>query len=298
MRPVSVLLPSIAVAAAATSWGLWWIPLRAFDRGGLTGGWTLFLLYAASALLMSPAVLLRWRRVAAGGWPGILLGFLYGTQLALWSYAIIIGEVVRVTLLFYLAPVWGTLLAVFLFREPMTLLRAAALALGLAGAAAVLGSAAGLPLPRTLAEWLGLWTGVQFALATAYSRRRPDLGGFEATFFTFVTAAGLGLAILWLAPAGLDGGLLLARVPLLAAMALLLVIPSYWLVLWGAAHLDPGRVSTLLLLEVAAAAISVTLLTDEPFGWRELVGCCLVIGAGFASALDQLRARAARGAAA
>ena len=53
-----------------------------------------------------------------------------------------------------------------------------------------------------------------------------------------------------------------------------------WLLLWGARFLEPGRVSLLLLLEVAVAAISAALLAGEPFGPREALGCFLIPAAG------------------
>jgi drug/metabolite transporter (DMT)-like permease len=63
------------------------------------------------------------------------------------------------------------------------------------------------------------------------------------------------------------------------------------MILWGAGRLDPGRVAVLLLLEVLASAISAALLTDEPFGLHELIGCILILAAGLVEGLDQLRAR-------
>ena len=59
-------------------------------------------------------------------------------------------------------------------------------------------------------------------------------------------------------------------------------------------RLDAGRVGILLLIEVMAAAVSAAILTDEPFGWREAVGCVLIVTAGLIEGLDEMQARAAR----
>jgi drug/metabolite transporter (DMT)-like permease len=77
-----------------------------------------------------------------------------------------------------------------------------------------------------------------------------------------------------------------------AALCMVWLIPITWMVLWGAAYLDPGRVSILLLLEIVAAAISSSLLTNEPFGWREAVGCVLVLGAGLLEGFSEMRSGA------
>ena len=73
----------------------------------------------------------------------------------------------------------------------------------------------------------------------------------------------------------------------LAALAWLL--PVTWLLLWGARFLEPGRVSLLLLLEVAVAAVSAALLAGEPFGPREAAGCLLILAAGALEGGAELR---------
>jgi drug/metabolite transporter (DMT)-like permease len=74
----------------------------------------------------------------------------------------------------------------------------------------------------------------------------------------------------------------------LAALAWLL--PVTWLLLWGARFLEPGRVSLLLLFEVAVAATSAALLAGEPFGPREALGCLLILCAGALEGFAELRA--------
>jgi hypothetical protein len=40
---------------------------------------------------------------------------------------------------------------------------------------------------------------------------------------------------------------------------------------------------------VVGAAVSAAILTDEPFGWREAVGCILIVGAGLIEGLDEMK---------
>ena len=68
-----------------------------------------------------------------------------------------------------------------------------------------------------------------------------------------------------------------------------LALPFTWLLLWGARFLEPGRVSLLLLLEVAVAAVSAALLAGEPFGPREAAGCLLILAAGTLEGAAALR---------
>jgi drug/metabolite transporter (DMT)-like permease len=272
-------LPATAVALSAALWGLWWLPLRALADAGLTGAAVNAALYGIATAVLLPLFWRRRRRLAAGGVLLLGAGTLFGAALVSWNLALILGEVVRVTLLFYLAPVWATLLAVTMLGDRIGSVRVLSIALGLAGAVVLLGFAGGLPLPRSAGDWLGLTAGVLFALSVALVRKGEAIAGLEQTMVSFAAAALLSLALLTVTPHQSAGvhALVLAWAAL-AALAWLL--PVTWLLLWGARFLEPGRVSLLLLLEVAVAAISAALLAAEPFGPREAVGCLLILAAG------------------
>ena len=284
-------LPALAVAGSALFWGLWWLPLRALAERGLPGGWASLAVYAVAAAVLVPFAWTRRARLRAGGWNLFWTGFLFGVMLVLWNHAVLVGEVIRVVLLFYLAPVWATLFALILLNQRIGPARVLAIVLGLSGAAVVLGFEAGLPLPGSLGDWLGLLSGIIFALSVTVARKAPEVSGLDRTFVSFACAALVALPMALAAGPGPSGDAMVHALPLAAAVGLLWVLPATWLLLWGAAHLDPGRVSILLMLEVIAAAVSASLLTDEPFGWREAAGCVLILSAGLVEALPDLRNR-------
>jgi drug/metabolite transporter (DMT)-like permease len=281
-------LPAIAVALSAALWGLWWLPLRALAEAGLTGAALNAALYGIATAALLPLFWRRRRRLVAGGLLLLGAGGLFGAALVSWNLALILGEVVRVTLLFYLAPVWATLLALGVLGERVGWLRVLSVTLGLAGAVALLGFAGGLPLPRSAGDWLGLAAGVLFALSVTLVRKGETIAGLEQTMVSFAAAALLSLALLTVTPHQSAGvGAVVLAWAALAALGWLL--PVTWLLLWGARFLEPGRVSLLLLLEVAVAAISAALLAGEPFGAREAVGCLLILAAGALEGAAELR---------
>jgi drug/metabolite transporter (DMT)-like permease len=280
-------LPAAAVALSASLWGLWWLPLRALADAGLTGPALNAALYGIASVVLLPSYWRRRARLAAGGSLLLGAGGLFGAALVSWNLALILGEVVRVTLLFYLAPVWATLLAVALLREPVGRLRVVSVLLGLAGAAVLLGFAHGLPLPRSPGDWLGLAAGVLFALSVTLVRKGEATSGLELTMVSFAAAALLSLLLLLVTPQ--PSGPIALSVLAFAALAALALLPCTWLLLWGARFLEPGRVSLLLLLEVAVAAISAALLAGEPFGLREAAGCLLILAAGALEGAAELR---------
>lgn len=291
MMDAAIRLPALAVAFAAVMWGLWWIPVRWLAERGLYGDWASLALFGVTAALIAPLALARRAQIKAGGSDLFLSGALFGLMMVFWNHAVLIGEVVRVVLLFYLAPVWATLLAVTVLREPVGAWRFLAMALGLAGAAVVLGFEQGWPLPRYAADWLGLLSGLLFAISATLARRSEAVSGFDKTLVSYLAAAfaALVLVLFDTRPAP-SGGEVIAAMPLALATSVLFILPATWLVFWGAARLDPGRVAILLLLELVAAAIASAILTREPFGVREAAGCVLILCAGLAEAVPDLRA--------
>ena len=276
-------LPAAAVALSASLWGLWWLPLRALADAGLSGPALNAALYGIASVLLLPWYWRRRARLAAGGLLLLGAGGLFGAALVSWNLALILGEVVRVTLLFYLAPVWATLLALAVLREPVGGLRVISVALGLAGAVVLLGFEGGLPLPRSAGDWLGLAAGVLFALSVTLVRKGEASSGLEQTLVAFAAAALLSLLLLLITPPG--GPVPLSVLAWAALAALAWLLPCTWLLLWGARFLEPGRVSLLLLLEVAVAALSadqtavVLVVLEHPAtAWRAAVGATVNAG--------------------
>lgn len=282
------LLPQSAVALASVLWGLWWIPVRGLEQLGLTGNWVSVAVYGFGALALLPFVLPGYRRLMQNAGTIAAAGIFCGAALAFWNHAILIGEVVRVTLLFYLAPIWATILAAIFLGDRITLRRGFSIALGLSGAATVLGSGpGGLPLPRGEADWIAIAAGVTFAIATTIIRKAGAGNSVPQSFATVLSAALVAwiLAVFHPSSGASLVGPDLDALYLAAAVGVFWLLPALWLVLWGAGRIDPGRVAILLLLEIVTAAVSAAILTSEPFGVREVIGCLLILGAGLVEAV-------------
>ena len=291
MTPRSTLLPSLAVAASGLIWGIWWLPLRQLEGAGLVGNWANLAVYALAALITAPFAFMLRRRVAAQLRALIIIGLISGTSLCLWNYALLTGNVVRVTLLFYLAPVWCTALSLVVFREPVRAMRLLTIVGGLAGAAVLVGIEKGGASALSPADGMALLSSLSFACLTVYVRKvGGDVGGWEKTFFTTTVGALTAFIAVTLVPEGPVPSLatVTAAFPaLLLCMVWQVVLLA--LFMWGTAYVESGRVSIYLLLEVVGAVISASLLTNDPFGWREVFGCILICGAGLLEGLDELR---------
>jgi drug/metabolite transporter (DMT)-like permease len=291
----AALLPALALTLNAFTWGVSWWPFRQLEARGLHPLWATVLIYGVAVLAITLWRPLAWRQLL--GTPVLwVLVLASGTTNAAFNWAVTLGDVVRVVLLFYLMPLWAVLLARALLGERI---RAAALlrvALALAGAAVVLwpeagtGAAqSGLPLPRSLAEWLGVLGGFSFALNNVMLRReaqRPPearalamfVGGAVVAGALALSLGGPGAASVPLPPApafGWVAGALAMGASFLAGnMALQ----------YGASRLPANVTAVVMVTEVLFASGSAVLLGAGALTAPLVVGGLLIVGASLLSA--------------
>jgi len=273
------------VLSGALVWGLIWYPYRVLQDAGISGVMATFLTYFL-ALLCGAFVLPRvWReRSTLGGW-ALLLVLSAGWANLGYVLGMLQGEVMRVLLLFYLAPVWTVLFSFWLLGERLNRYGYAIVALSLGGAFIMLGRPGlGLPLPHNPAEWLGLSAGMGFALSNVVSRRAGHLSVEVKSFSLWLGTVVLTLPfLLW------QGGLAAQVATISAASWLLLALMGVVLcatsfaVQYGVTHLPANRAIVLFLSELVFAAISSSLLAHELLGVRDGLGALLIVAASLLS---------------
>jgi drug/metabolite transporter (DMT)-like permease len=274
--------PTVALSAAATAAGFNWLPLRALARQGLESAWAGLVVSLIGALFLLP---LAWRSL--GGLDRaaralLLTGLANGGALALYSASMLLTEVVRTLILFYLTPMWGALLGCLVLGEKLTAARAVAVLLCLAGMTVILGTGHGWPWPQNVGDWLALLAGAAYAYGSLRVYGSPAVSARDQTLSTMIGSALVSATVLLLLPPELAGPVPRPTPTLLlgaAAYAVAMIVPINWLALWSAKYLPPARVGLIFALEAVIGITSAALLLDEPFGWRELLGSALVIGA-------------------
>jgi len=281
----------LACLYAGAVWGLFWIPLRALEETGLHGLWITVVYFLVPTICLGPVTLWRWQHVKKGGIQLQITAMLSGGALLLYSTSIVYTDVVRAMLLFYLTPVWATILARIVLGDAITLTRIAAMALAIIGMLTIFGLGARFPVPQNVGDWLGLGSGVLWAIAMVRIRQGADYSAIEMTigFFQWSLIFSAGAALL-LAPGHMPSfAQTLPTLPLLLIFMALLVLPGTYASLWGPKFLSPGVVGLLFMTEIVVGAISVALLAAEPFGMREVTGVILIAGASMLEPLLSLR---------
>lgn len=273
-----------ALLTGALVWGVIWYPYRILRDAGLDGVSSTTLTYAV-AFLLALIVWRPWPTRPAHPWLMIGLALAAGGCNLGYVLATLAGEVTRVLLLFYLAPLWTVLLARVLLGERLNRFGAFVVLLSLAGAATMLWRPeAGLPLPRDQADWFGLGAGFSFALFNVLSRRARDLPVSQRILVSFLGVVALGLL---LRVAGYGLPIPVATMPvdiwglLLLTGGLLLVINL--VVQFGLGHTPANQAIVIMLSEVGFAALSSWLLAGEVLGLQEWVGGSMIIAASLFS---------------
>jgi drug/metabolite transporter (DMT)-like permease len=258
--PRAAWLPAVALVFNAFTWGLSWWPFRQLQGAGLHPLWATALIYATAVAFISLRRPGAWKELL--GTPALwVLVLAAGTTNATFNWAVAIGDVVRVVLLFYLMPVWAVLLAWALLGEKPTPLALLRVALALAGAGIVLWPAegGGLPLPRDLAEGLSVLGGFSFALNNVMLRREAARSAGARGLAMFLggalVAAALALAMAVATPPAPAPGWLLGT----AALALFFIGANLSLQ-YGAARLPANATAVIMITEVLFASVSALLL--------------------------------------
>lgn len=277
-----------ALVLNALIWGLSWWPFRLLAEQGLHTLWATALLYA-----LAWAGLAAWQPAAcraAMRLPSIwLAAAAAGATNACFNWAVSVGDVVRVVLLFYLMPVWSMLLARVLLGEPLRWQAWLRTAVALAGAALVLApsGAGGWPVPRGLADWLAVAGGVCFAATNVLLRReghRPHAVRAAGMFAGGTLVPG-ALAVV-LSAAGAVAGPPPPALPWLTGVAALsgAFVVANSALQYGTARLPAGTTALVMLTEVIFASVSAVALGAAQWSASIAVGGALIVSTSLAAA--------------
>lgn len=272
-----------ALLLGALVWGVIWYPYRILRDGGVDG----VLASTASYGVAFVFGLIFFRNKLRGlrlSWPVFWLALAAGGCNLGYVLATLTGEVMRVLLLFYLAPLWTVLLSRWLLGERLNRFGALIVALSLAGAMTMLWQAqTAFPLPQDFADCLGLGAGFSFALFNVLSRRHAGLGIEAKSMVAFAGVLLVGIPLLLAGGASVHWPAQGFAWGLLFLIGLVLLLVNV-VVQFGLARVAANRAIVIMLSEVGFAALAAYFLTDEALQLREWVGGAMILAASLFSA--------------
>jgi len=265
----------MAVFISSSIWGVLWVPLRWLDLLGYQELWSTFAFLAIPVL---PLFFFTYHRIKASlrFWPVYLLaGGFIGAGFSLYCTGLVIGSVTKTTLLFYLTPVWGSILGMIFLSERATVMRWLVNGLGLLGCALIMGISSG-DLILEVSDILGFTAGIVWAFGGVMLRRYPEADYLGLVFCQYVlgtTFTLIAIVLIGTPPPSVEQWFSGIVVALITAA---IFLPTMALIFRISQYVSPGLVALLMLSEVVLAVLSAMVLLGERLTMLQWLGASLI----------------------
>ena len=283
---------NLSVILSSFFWGTYWIPIRFINKNGNESVWPILLSFLILSIFLIRPLLTAIKKIIINKDIYFLAGNIFSAlAIALYSESFLRGDIAKVVLLFYLWPVWGTILAKVILKEKFNFNRYLSLLLGIIGLEIILGIDQGIFLPTSIVEYMALSAGFFWSVGITFFHLSKKSMSIEKTALTGFILPFMYLS-LSLIPGGRDTEFnLLIFISndvyiWILLFAIVCLLPSMLLTFISVEILDPGRVNILLMFEVVVGISSAALLTQELIGLREIIGASIIMLAGTVEILN------------
>lgn len=280
------LFPVFTLLFAATMWGLIWYPIRLLEDHGLHGLWTSALMYCGTLIVAIPVLFKGWKEWLKHPWLFLFMSLATGWTNIAFILAVLDGNVVRVLLLFYLSPIWATILSVVFLGEKLSNRALVILLIAMIGAVVMLWhESLGFPAPRDTSDWLALSSGIAFAITNVLIHKLDDATVMVKTASGWLGVLIIAFALIFYTDQAVATSMdVVVWAWLLGACVMTLMNIA---VVYGVTHMPVHRSAIILLFEVVIGTVSSLLLTNEIIHLREWLGGFLVVLAAYLTAIRQ-----------
>jgi drug/metabolite transporter (DMT)-like permease len=270
----------LIIFLASSFWGVSWVPMRHIEAMGLSGLWVVVLFHFLPALAMLPLIVKTapssrhdWQRAAVAG-------ALMGAGFVLYALGLIVASVTKTVILFYMTPIWSTVIAYFVLRERAGWGRWLAIAAALVGCALVTGVSHD-ELRFDPADLLGLLSGLFWALGSVMIRRYDGLNFVHVSFLQYLFGGIMALfAALYLGDPIPQLNALLQAIPPAFLASAVVFLPSALLIFRIMQYVSPGLVGILMLSEALVAAVSAAFWLGETLSSTQWIGVGAILTTG------------------
>ena len=255
----------IFLALSAGVWGLYWLPLRSIEELGVTASWSVVLFNACPLVVLVPLLLFNYQQLKGLVGPTILAGLMIGIAFNLYANGLLETTVARATLLYYLTPIWSTLLGVVWLSEPLTKARIIAIGVALIGLFLLLSNANSSNQALNIGDLYSFMSGIFWAIGVSVLNRWATIPILPLLAFTFLATTLFSALTAGLLPANPVHDLQAVKMALPAAAfwAIFIFVPSFFIIFRISQLLFPGRVGILTMTEAIVAIVSAAILIPE-----------------------------------
>ncbi len=270
----------LIIFLASSFWGVLWVPMRHIEAMGLSGLWVVVLFHFLPALAMLPLIVRTAPSLRRDWGRAAVAGALMGAGFALYALGLVVASVTKTVILFYMTPIWSTVIAYFVLRERAGWGRWLAIAAALVGCALVTGVNRD-ELRFDPADLLGLLSGLFWALGSVMIRRYDGLNFVHVSFLQYLSGGIMALlAALYLGDPLPQLNAFLQAIPPAFLASVVVFLPSVLLIFRIMQYVSPGLVGILMLSEALVAAVSAAFWLGETLSSTQWIGVGAILTTG------------------
>ena len=271
---------SLAVIVSSAAWGLYWFPLRTLENIGLSGSWSVVFFNACPLIVLIPIFIFKYKKLTSNLKETILPSIMIGFAFSFYGYALLESSIIRATLLFYLSPIWSTVIGVIWLNEKFTQSRILSICLGLAGLFLLLSQNDSINNPLNIGDLFAVLSGVFWAVGGSLLKKYPNGSMISLTTFLYIATTLISLAFATLFYNALmpDIEIIKTAFPTALLWSTFILAPGFIVLFLASKILYPGRIGILMMSEVIVAIISASILVpDETMALIQWLGAIAII---------------------
>ena len=275
---------SLIIVVSSCAWGLYWLPLRSIDQSGIVGSWSIVLVNACPLIILVPLIFFNLDKLKKYPKPIFFAGIMIGAAFTFYANGLVQTSVIRATLLFYLSPIWSTIIGIIWLNERLTIARVISIIVALIGLILLLYDFRNQEtVMLNFGDFSSILSGLFWALGASILKKWSKLPIIPLTAIVYFSTTSLSILlaiIVYKAP-----------IPSLALIgenfstafiwSVIVLLPSFCIIFRISQILFPGRVGILMMSEVAVAVISAKiLLPEEQMVILQWIGASAILLAG------------------
>ena len=275
---------SLIIVVSSCAWGLYWLPLRSIEQSGIVGSWSIVLVNACPLIILVPLIFFNLDKFKKYPKPILFAGIMIGAAFTFYANGLVQTSVIRATLLFYLSPIWSTIIGIIWLNERLTIARVISIIVALIGIIFLLYDFRDQEtVILNFGDFSSILSGLFWALGASILKKWSKLPIIPLTAIVYFSTTSLSILlaiIVYKAP-----------IPSLALIgqnfstafiwSVIVLLPSFCIIFRISQILFPGRVGILMMSEVAVAVISAKiLLPEEQMVILQWIGASAILLAG------------------
>ena len=275
---------SLIIVVSSCAWGLYWLPLRSIEQSGIVGSWSIVLVNACPLLILVPLIFFNLDKLKKYPKPIFFAGIMIGAAFTFYANGLVETSVIRATLLFYLSPIWSTIIGIIWLNERLTIARVISIIVALIGIIFLLYDFRDQEtVILNFGDFSSILSGLFWALGASILKKWSNLPIVPLTAIVYFSTTSLSILlaiVVYKAPIP-SLALIGQNFPIAFIWSVIVLLPSFCIIFRISQILFPGRVGILMMSEVAVAVISAKiLLPEEQMVVLQWIGALAILLAG------------------